>query len=49
MWCSILAPNVPSHDGSVKTEGLWTEMEGDIEQGITVGGWETGDSRAETG
>ena len=34
--CSILTPNVPFHGGSVKTE-----MEGDIEQGITVGGWET--------
>ena len=25
----------------VKIEGLWTEMGGDSEQGITVGWWET--------
>ena len=42
--CSILTPNVPFHGGSVKTE-----MEGDIEQGITVGWGETGELRRDKG
>ena len=41
---SNLAPNVPSRGGSVKTE-----MEGDIEQGITVGWWETAELRRDKG
>ena len=39
-WSCLVVSLVLKYLFSVKIEGLWTEMGGDIEQGITVGWWE---------